>query len=80
MSGVEELVSVIRKEGAHDNLPGIQLAEVQEGGSLLINNLELDPEEDCMLPVGMTLAAGDLLAVYQYSDDCYIVLNKIKRG
>ena len=80
MNGIEELVKAIRREGAHDNLPGIVLGEVQANGNVLIRELELDITEDCMKPVNMTFAKGDVLAMYQYSDDCYLILQKLVKS
>ena len=57
------------------NNTGLQMARVVQD-QVLCNELKLDPE-DYYIADGLVLSDGDMVLVYQISDDKYIIICKV---
>ena len=70
MNAYERIMEVIRKQGRKGNSMGIQLASVGE------EKVKLD-SEDYLRAEGVSLQEGDVVLIYQFSDDQYIAICKV---
>lgn len=62
-------------QGKKGNNTGLQMARVVQD-QVLCNELKLDPE-DYYIADGLVLNDGDMVLVYQISDDKYIIICKV---
>ena len=65
----------MRHQGNKGNNTGLQMARVVQD-QVLCNELKLDPE-DYYIADGLVLNDGDMVLVYQISDDRYIIICKV---
>lgn len=65
----------MRHQGKKGNNTGLQMASVVQD-QVLCNELKLDPE-DYYIADGLVLNDGDMVLVYQISDDRYIIICKV---
>nr|WP_288810100.1 hypothetical protein [uncultured Anaerostipes sp.] len=65
----------MRHQGKKGNNTGLQMARVVQD-QVLCNELKLDPE-DYYIADGLVLNDGDMVLVYQISDDRYIIICKV---
>lgn len=65
----------MQDQGKKGNNTGLQMARVVQD-QVLCNELKLDPE-DYYIADGLVLNDGDMVLVYQISDDKYIIICKV---
>ena len=65
----------MQHQGKKGNNTGLQKARVVQD-QVLCNELKLDPE-DYYIADGLVLSDGDMVLVYQISDDKYIIICKV---
>ena len=65
----------MQHQGKKGNNTGLQMAMVVQD-QVLCNELKLDPE-DYYIADGLVLNDGDMVLVYQISDDKYIIICKV---
>ena len=65
----------MQHQGKKGNNTGLQMASVVQD-QVLCNELKLDPE-DYYIADGLVLNDGDMVLVYQISDDKYIIICKV---
>ena len=65
----------MQHQGKKGNNTGLQMATVVQD-QVLCNELKLDPE-DYYIADGLVLNDGDMVLVYQISDDKYIIICKV---
>ena len=76
MNAYERIMEVIRKQGRKGNSMGIQLASVGEEKVIHAGDLKLD-SEDYLRAEGVSPQEGDVVLIYQFSDDQYIAICKV---
>lgn len=75
MDSYERLLKIMQHQGKKGNNTGLQMARVVQD-QVLCNELKLDPE-DYYIADGLVLNDGDMVLVYQISDDKYIIICKV---
>ena len=65
----------MQHQGKKGKNTGLQMARVVQD-QVLCNELKLDPE-DYYIADGLVLSDGDMVLVYQISDDKYIIICKV---
>jgi hypothetical protein len=75
VNSYERLLKIMRHQGKKGNNTGLQMARVVQD-QVLCNELKLDPE-DYYIADGLVLNDGDMVLVYQISDDRYIIICKV---
>ena len=75
MNSYERLLKIMQRQGKKGNNTGLQMARVVQD-QVLCNELKLDPE-DYYIADGLVLNDGDMVLVYQISDDKYIIICKV---
>lgn len=65
----------MQHQGKKGNNTGLQMVRVVQD-HVLCNELKLDPE-DYYIADGLVLNDGDMVLVYQISDDKYIIICKV---
>ena len=75
MNSYERLLKIMQHQGKKGNNTGLQMASVVQD-QVLCNELKLDPE-DYYIADGLVLNDGDMVLVYQISDDKYIIICKV---
>lgn len=65
----------MQHQGKKGNNTGLHMARVVQD-QVLCNELKLDPE-DYYIADGLVLSDGDMVLVYQISDDKYIIICKV---
>lgn len=65
----------MQHQGKKGKNTGLQMARVVQD-QVLCNELKLDPE-DYYIADGLVLNDGDMVLVYQISDDRYIIICKV---
>lgn len=75
MNSYERLLKIMQYQGKKGNNTGLQMARVVQD-QVLCNELKLDPE-DYYIADGLVLNDGDMVLVYQISDDKYIIICKV---
>ena len=65
----------MQHQGKKGNNTGLQMERVVQD-QVLCNELKLDPE-DYYIADGLVLNDGDMVLVYQISDDRYIIICKV---
>ena len=75
MNSYERLLKIMQHQGKIGNNTGLQMARVVQD-QVLCNELKLDPE-DYYIADGLVINDGDMVLVYQISDDKYIIICKV---
>lgn len=77
MNGYEKIVSLIKNSKSNFLLP-FALGEMKSNTVCLINRLELEPDDYLISDhIKDKLKEGDIVLVLRYSDDTYILLERL---
>ena len=76
MNGIEKIVNMMREQGSYNNPNGIQLGIMEDDSNVAIGDLKLD-RECYKMAEGLELRKGDMVVMYRYSNDLYLLLAKV---
>lgn len=76
MNGIERIVNTMREQGSYNNPRGIQLGIMEDESNVAIGDLKLD-RECYKKSAGLELEKGDMVVMYRYSNDLYLLLTKV---
>lgn len=76
MTGEEKIIKIIRQQGKTDIGQGLQLAEMKDSSRCQVGELILN-REDYLKASHLVLQAGDMVVIYKYDMETYIILAKV---
>jgi hypothetical protein len=75
--GVENLIKIMRKEGARAAPEGLRIAKVGAGGKINLGDLTLDPDDYNRADGIEILSNGDNVVIGKFDDEQFVVICKV---